>query len=67
MNKMQELIKKLPFKSFDKIKHHVKKHFPNVTDIEIKKLLKNRVTDRYIKMKYQRPLMIRIFADSIGC
>ena len=61
MNKMQELIKKLPFRSFDKIKHHVKKHFPNVTDKEIKNLLKNRVKDRYIKMKYQSPLMIYDF------
>ena len=64
---MQELIKKLPFKSFDKIKHHVKKQFPDVTDKQIRAAVKNRVKDRNIKKKYQRPFMIKIFADTTGC
>ena len=64
---MQELLKGLPFKSFDKIKHHVRKEFPNVTDKQIRAALKNRVKDRFIKMKQQKPLMNRIFSSSTGC
>ena len=63
---MNELINKLPFKSFDKIKRHIKTKFPNVTDKQIRAALKNRVKDRLIKMKQQKPLMNRIFASSTG-
>ena len=63
---MNELLKKLPFKSFDKIKQHVKKQFPDVTDKQIKAAVKNRVKDRFIKRKQQKPLMIRIFSSSTG-
>ena len=64
---MNDLLNKLPFKSFDKIQRHVRNVFPNVTDKQIRAALKNRVKDRIIKMKQQKPLMNRIFASSTGC
>ena len=63
---MNELLNKLPFKSFDKIKHHIKKQFTDVSDQQIRAALKNRVKDRFIKMKQQKPLMNRIFSSSTG-
>jgi hypothetical protein len=64
---MDEYLQTLKFKTFAKVAPQIKKKFPGVTDKEIREALKTKVKDTYISPKQQRPLMIKIFANSIGC
>ena len=61
---MLRVIQKLPFKSFEKIKEHIRKKYSKATDQEIREVLNRRVKDRFIKMKEQRKSMIRIFSKA---
>ena len=61
---MLKALNKLPFKSFDKIKEHIRKKYPKATDKEIREALKKKVKDRFIKMKEQRKLINKIFSPT---
>ena len=64
---MLKALNKIPFKSFDKIKEHIKTKYPLATDKEIREALKKKVKDRFIKMKEQRKSMIKIFSPTTKC
>ena len=64
---MLRVIQKLPFKSFEKIKEHIRQNYRKATAKEIREVLKKRVKDRFIKMKEQRKSMIRIFSPTTKC
>ena len=64
---MLKALNKIPFKSFDKIKEHIKTKYPKASDKEIREALKKKVKDRFIKMKEQRKLMNTIFSPTTKC
>ena len=64
---MLKALNKLAFKSFEKIKEHIKAKYPLATDKEIREALKKKVKDRFIKMKEQRKLMNKIFSPTTKC
>jgi hypothetical protein len=64
MSNINELIRKVKFRSFTKIKSYVKRFLPNVTDKDIKEALQKRVKDPIIKTKQLKPLMVKIFSRS---
>jgi hypothetical protein len=64
--KINDIIDKLHFKSFVKVKDHVKKLIPEVSDKEIREALKQRVKDPRIKLVHQKPYMIKIFSRSLN-
>ena len=64
---MLNALNKIPFKSFEKIKEHIKSKYPLATDKEIREAQKKKVKDRFIKMKEQRKLMNKIFSPTTKC
>jgi hypothetical protein len=63
---MEEFIKTLKFKSFEKVAPAIKKKFPEATDKEIRAVLKNQPKDSFVPRKQQKLLMIKIFSNSPG-
>ena len=59
---ISKIIDKSHFKTFDHVKDHVKKELPEVSDKEIKEVIKLKVKDPYVKKKKIKPLMIKIFS-----
>ena len=66
MNKINDVIDKLHFRTFDKVYAEVKKQVPTVTKKELRKILMKRKKDRHLKRKQVKPFMIKIFSPSTG-
>ena len=59
---ISKIIDNSHFKTFEHVKDHVRDKLPNVTDKEIKDVLKLKVKDPFVKKKIIKPLMIKIFS-----
>ena len=66
MEKINNIIDKLHFRTFDKVYDEVKKRVPTVTKKELRKILMARKKDRHLKRKQVKPFMIKIFSPSTG-
>ena len=63
-NEINSFIDKLHFRTFNLIKDKVKNNFKNIDDEVIKKIIKNRLKDKYIKVKKLKPYYINIFSTT---
>ena len=64
---MDNLIDESHFKSFKHVKDVLKRHNPNISDKEIKDVIKKRLHDRHLKQHQKKTYMRKIFEHVPGC
>jgi hypothetical protein len=62
MSHIDKIIDSTHFKTFDKVRDHVQRELPNVTDDEIKAAIEERVKDRKPSRKVQKQYYKKIFS-----
>ena len=65
--RINELIDRLHFRTFDKVYDSVKNEFPTITKKDLRKLLMKRKKDKHLKNKQVKPYQIKIYSPTLNC
>ena len=60
-------IDKIHFRTFNHLQEKVKAKFPKVNDELLKKIIKKRLKDKFVKVKKIKPYFIKIFSTQPNC
>ena len=60
-------IDKLHFRTLNHVYDKVKKKFPNISKKELKKIVDNRLKDKFIKVREIKPYYFKIFSTQTNC
>ena len=62
-SEINNIIDKSHFKTFDHVENSVRKQYPDVKNKTIKKVISNRLHDKFIKQRKIEPYYVKIFSS----
>ena len=65
--RINELIDRLHFRTFDKVYDSVKNEFPTITKKDLRKILMKRKKDKHLRSKQIKPYQIKIYSPTLNC
>ena len=66
-SKVNEIMDRLRFRTFDKVYKTVKAEIPTITKKELRKVIMKRKKDKHLKRKETKPYMIKIYSPTLNC